>query len=197
MTIVPISSAGVTSKAMFAGREALRPEPGEVRIGLDALARELVGAARQRGCRILAAGLGARERIESALQRPGEVDGRRPRRSEQVRGGFDADADLARAALPAVYGEREAIGGGEPDRGRSAHGQRADRVRHLLGVLAAQPPLLVGQCALVEDQQRAVDESQRTRLNRRRGHEWSVHYQPEEPGPPLNGPVMSLVTQPP
>ena len=85
-----------------------------------------------------------------ALDRPAQVDRRRPR-VRQLRGG----------GLEVVPGERQSVRGGQPDRGRSPHGERADRLRHLLRSLTAQPLLPVGQGALVQDQQRAVVEAKR------------------------------------
>ena len=57
--------------------------------------------------------------------------------------------------LPALDRQRVAVRGGDADRGRTAHGQRADRVRHLRRRLAAELELLVRKPALVEDDDRA------------------------------------------
>jgi hypothetical protein len=75
--------------------------------------------------------------------RPGEIDARRPR-GEQDGGGFVE-------ILPPLGGKRVPVRGRDPDRRRTAHGHRPDRLRHVAGRPAFELDLLVGQAPLVEE----------------------------------------------
>ena len=85
----------------------------------------------------------ARRVVAHRVERPAEVDRRRPRRREHLGRGVEV--------VPALGGERHAVGGRSADRRRAAHGEHADRLRELGGRRAAKVDLLVGQPTLVED----------------------------------------------
>ena len=76
------------------------------------------------------------------LERPGEVDGRRPGRREDGRSPI--------RILAVRHRERVAVRGGDPDRGRAPYREGADRIRDLFGRAALELHLLVGQSPLVE-----------------------------------------------
>ena len=77
------------------------------------------------------------------VERPVEVDRGRPRaRSRAI-----ASPNASRR------GERGPVRRRDPDRRRAAHRERLDRLGDLLDLRAAQPALLVGKRALVEDRQ--------------------------------------------
>ena len=69
------------------------------------------------------------------------------------RGGARGSQRLVRDGdvLPLRSGESQPVRRGDPDRGSPAHGERADRVGHLGGGVAAPLHLAPGQQALVED----------------------------------------------
>ena len=75
--------------------------------------------------------------------RPGQVHGRRTRGEKRRRGRVEI--------LPVLGGQRVAVGGGDPDRRRAAHCQRANRLRDLCGRPALEVRDLVRQPALVEE----------------------------------------------
>ena len=138
----PRSQAGAQHAAR--GAVAAGGERAGVAVGQRPVARveQLRAQVGQRAGRPPAGRDGARARApagrssaERALHRPGEVDRGGPRRAQELRGRL-------RSA-----GERHAVRGGQADRGRTAHGQRADRLRHCLRGLAAQPRLLGRQRA--------------------------------------------------
>ena len=81
--------------------------------------------------------------VAHLCERPREVHRRRPRGGEHALGCLEI--------LAAERGEREAVGGGDADRGRAAHDHRADGVRHLGRGAARELDLLVRQLALVEE----------------------------------------------
>ena len=70
----------------------------------------------------------ARRVVAHLVERPAEVDRRRPRRRERLVRGVEV--------LPALGCERQPVGGRDADRGRPAHGERPDR----LGELAPPSP---------------------------------------------------------
>ena len=76
------------------------------------------------------------------LERPDEVHRRRARSGEDSVGGVEVLAALGR--------ERVAVRRGHADGRRAAHGERADRLRHLRRGRAPKLDLLVREPALVE-----------------------------------------------
>ena len=79
-------------------------------------------------------------------ERPGEVDGGRPRAREDALGLVEV--------VSAQRREREPVRGRDPDRGRAAHDHRPDRVGHLRRRRAANVDDLLRQPALVEENDR-------------------------------------------
>ena len=104
---------------------------------LAALDLRLVQGARPLGRRVVA----------HLLERPDEVDGRRPRLGE--------DAVRRVQILAARRRERVPVRRGDADRRSAAHRERPDRVGHLGGGLAAELDFLVRKPALVEQDDRA------------------------------------------
>ena len=170
-----------------AGRESLRSDPGEGAVGGRDLRLERLRASDQRHRRVVAGGERGLDRLPLALERPTQVHGGRARAGQERGGVLESHPHLLARALVARGRQGHAVGGRQPDRRRPAHRHRVDRAGHMQGGLAPQPPLLGRQGALVEHQQRSALPAQGQRL----------HYQPRLPGPPLNGPWMSLVIQPP
>ena len=80
--------------------------------------------------------------VAQLLERPDQVDGRRPRLGEDAVGGGEV--------LPALGRKRIAVRGRDPDRRSTAHRERPDRVRDLGRRLAAELDFLVRKPALVE-----------------------------------------------
>ena len=76
------------------------------------------------------------------LERPDEVDCGRTRLGEDAVGGVEV--------LPTLRRQGVSIRSGDADRGCTANGQRADRVGHLRGGLAAELDLLVREPALIQ-----------------------------------------------
>ena len=85
--------------------------------------------------------------VAHLLERPDEVDGRRPRLGEDAVGGVEV--------LPALGRQCVAVRGRDPDRRSAAHRERPDRVRDLGRRLAAELDFLVRKPALVEQDDRA------------------------------------------
>ena len=80
--------------------------------------------------------------VTELVQGPAQVHGRRARGRQDFVGGVEV--------LPTPRRQREPVGGGDADRGRAAHGQRADGVGDLGRRRTSQVDLLVGQPPLVE-----------------------------------------------
>ena len=84
-------------------------------------------------------------------------------------GGREEGEDLVEAAIEGLpvrivetpEPEDQPVGRGHPDRRGAAHGEPANRARHLLGARQAQPALVVGQGGLVEEDQRPALEPHR------------------------------------
>ncbi len=83
-----------------------------------------------------------------AVERPAQVHGRGPRVAERAGGRLGVLAARGR--------QRQPVCRGDPDRGRATDRERADRVRHLTRLGAAQPGLLAGKPPLVEQLENAV-----------------------------------------
>ena len=151
---LPRGEQGADSAAVPAGREAARvavrqrararaEQPGGVG-GHAPAALDLVGVDRARvlGRRIAA----------HLVERPAEIDRRRPRLAQHPIG--------LGQVLPTRGRERIAVGGGDPDRRRAAHHHRPDRVGHLGRRAALDVDLLERQEALVEEDDAVVLEAQ-------------------------------------
>ncbi len=82
------------------------------------------------------------------VERPAEVDGRRPGGREHLVGIVDV--------LALRRGQREPVRGRDADRRRPPHGQRPDCLRELRRIGAAELDHLLGQAPLVEDDDRVV-----------------------------------------
>ena len=84
--------------------------------------------------------------VAHLLERPDEIDGRRPRLGQ--------DSVRRVQVLPALGRERVPVRRGDADRRSAAHRERPDRVGHLGGGLAAELDFLVRKPALVEQDDR-------------------------------------------
>jgi hypothetical protein len=139
--------AGVAVRQRPVARlEPLRAELRQPPVDRLALGRERLGGRHRPG---RAAGV---EAHPHALDRMAQVDRRRPRRQQRLGAGVE---------VAGARRERGPVCRRDPDRRRSPHRHRPDRLGDLRSALAAQPALLAGQPPLVEHEQRILLESQR------------------------------------
>ena len=92
---------------------------------------------------------------ETPVERPGEVHGGRAGRAELVRSEAQVGQGGGHLPVPLESGEREAVGGGDPDGGRAADLERANRLGDLT-VLAAMELDQLGREASLVDQDEVV-----------------------------------------
>ena len=121
-------------------RAGARPEQRHRVLGHAPAAFDLI-------CVELACALGGRI-VAHPVERPREVDGGRPRRSQDAIGLVEV--------VPELGGERVAVRGSHADGRRAANGERPYRLRHLVGAPALERDLFVRQPPLVEEDHGAV-----------------------------------------
>ena len=89
------------------------------------------------------------------VDRPEQIDGRRPRRRHQIAQLVELDGELLRALrLAPAHAERDAHRGRDANRRRAANHHRLDGARDFLRGLAANVDFLAGQLALVDHHDR-------------------------------------------
>ena len=93
-------------------------------------------------------------RRPDAIDRPGEVDGRRPSGLEDGRGAVE------------IVPERHPVGGCHADQRRASDREATDRVGDVLGSPQDELPFLGGKGGLIERAKRGAVESERVRARR-------------------------------